>query len=285
MRVIALGFFDGVHKGHKALLQVCKTIAAERNLTPTVLTFSSPPISKQAHLLLTTKDEKTALFTNLGIEELLFLPFDETLKKMHWRGFAALLKEQYAAQHLVIGTDFRFGHKAEGDAAKLAIYCEDENIGLTVLPKVLQDGREISASRIKALLLSGKLEEANALLSAPYFLSGTVQEGNRRGRTIGYRTINILPPKGKLLPPLGVYKTTARIGNTTFAAITNIGTAPTFNVGEVRAETHLLAPVEGDFYGETAVISFLRFIREEKTFASGEELAAQIKKDITAAAE
>ena len=285
MRVIALGFFDGVHIGHRLLLDTCKSIAAEKGLTSAVLTFSSPPVSKTTQRVLSTQEEKTAILREIGIEELLLLPFDDRLRQMHWTEFAELLGTGYMAKHLVIGKDFRFGFRAEGDALKLSEYCKKADIGITVLSKVQTEGVAVSSSRIKALLLAGKVAEARDLLLEPYSLCGVVQKGKQLGRTLGYPTMNVRPAEEKILPLAGVYKTTAKIEGICYPAITNIGKAPTFTEGDVLMETHLLGNVNGDFYGKTVRISFLRFIREERGFPSKDALAAQIAQDILAAKE
>ena len=284
-RVIALGFFDGVHVGHGALLRTAKMRAEALGCTPAALTFDPHPnelIFGEKTPLINTLSEREALMTGLyGMEEMLVLPFDRAFMEMDWQDFVKeVLIKRFAAVHLVCGFDYTFGHRGLGNAEKLKALCSDLGIGCDVVEKVELLGAEVSSSRIRTLLEQGKLEEANILLGHPHFLSGTVIHGKQLGRVLGFPTANVALEDGLLIPARGVYATCVTCDSGVYKAVTNIGSRPT--VGEstqITAESYLL-DFEGDLYGQSMKVELLKFLRPEQKFGSLEELKAAVLKDI-----
>ena len=284
-RVIALGFFDGVHVGHGALLRTAKMRAEALGCTPAALTFDPHPnelIFGEKTPLINTLSEREALMTGLyGMEEMLVLPFDRAFMEMDWQDFVKeVLIKRFAAVHLVCGFDYTFGHRGLGNAEKLKALCSDLGIGCDVVEKVELLGAEVSSSRIRTLLEQGKLEEANILLGHPHFLSGTVIHGKQLGRVLGFPTANVALEDGLLIPARGVYATSVTCNSGVYKAVTNIGSRPT--VGEstrITAESYLL-DFEGDLYGQSMKVELLKFLRPEQKFGSLEELKAAVLNDI-----
>ncbi len=284
-RVIALGFFDGVHVGHGALLRTAKIKAEELGVTPAALTFDPHPnelIFGEKTPLINTLSEREALMTGLyGMEEMLVLPFDRAFMEMDWQDFVKeVLMERFAAVHLVCGFDYTFGHRGLGNAEKLKALCSDLGIGCDVVEKVELLGAEVSSSRIRTLLEQGKLEEANTLLGHPHFLSGEVIHGKQLGRVLGFPTANVPLEEGLLVPDRGVYATCVTCDSGVYKAVTNIGSRPT--VGEstqITAESYLL-DFEGDLYGQSMKVELLKFLRPEQKFESLEQLKQAVLNDI-----
>lgn len=284
-RVIALGFFDGVHVGHGALLRTAKIKAEELGATPAALTFNPHPnelIFGEKTPLINTLSEREALMTGLyGMEEMLVLPFDRAFMEMDWQDFVKeVLIKRFAAVHLVCGFDYTFGHRGLGNAEKLKTLCSDLGIGCDVVEKVELLGAEVSSSRIRTLLEQGKLAEANILLGHHHFLSGEVIHGKQLGRVLGFPTANVALEDGLLIPARGVYATRVTCDSGVYKAVTNIGSRPT--VGEstqITAESYLL-DFEGDLYGQSMKVELLKFLRPEQKFGSLEELKAAVLNDI-----
>lgn len=284
-RVIALGFFDGVHVGHGALLRTAKIKAEELGVTPAALTFDPHPnelIFGEKTPLINTLAERRELMTGLyGMEEMLVLPFDRAFMEMDWQDFVKeVLIKRFCAVHVVCGFDYTFGHRGLGNAEKLKALCSDLGIGCDVVEKVELLGAEVSSSRIRTLLEQGKLEEANILLGHPHFLSGEVIHGKQLGRVLGFPTANVPLEEGLLVPARGVYATCITCDSGVYKAVTNIGSRPT--VGEstqITAESYLL-DFEGDLYGQTMKVELMKFLRPEQKFRSLDELKAAVLNDI-----
>lgn len=284
-RVIALGFFDGVHVGHGALLRTAKNRAEELGCTSAALTFDPHPnelIFGEKTPLINTLSEREALMTGLyGMEEMLVLPFDRAFMEMDWQDFVKeVLVKRFCAVHVVCGFDYTFGHRGLGNAKKLRALCSDLGIGCDVVEKVELLDAEVSSSRIRTLLEEGKLEEANTLLGHPHFLSGEVIHGKQLGRVLGFPTANVALEDGLLIPARGVYATAVTCDSGVYKAVTNIGSRPT--VGEstqITAESYLL-DFEGDLYGQSMKVELLKFLRPEQKFESLEALKAAVLNDI-----
>lgn len=275
--IYALGFFDGVHLGHQALLHTCRELSREEGAKAGVLTFAGSLI-KEGQGLITTLSQRELLFRQWGMEEILVLPFDEDMKKMPWQAFYRLLKETYNAQGFVCGEDFRFGAGGEGNAACLQEACKQDGLPCRVVKKVRMDGEEISSHRIRALLEKGEMEKANARLGHPYLFSGTVIPGKQLGRTIGIPTANLRYPQESITMPYGVYACRTAIDGKAYAAVTNLGVRPTVSGEGVTVEPWIL-DFSGDLYGRELTLEVLSFLRPEQKFPDLAALQAQIGKD------
>jgi len=284
-RVIALGFFDGVHLGHGALLRLTVSRAGELGCTPAAISFDTPPAKAvngdTVQLILSPTDRADAMARHYGINDLILLRFDDNTRRMDWRSFIVMLKDTYNAVHLVAGYDFRFGYKGEGNADKLRTACRELGIGCDIVDSIDFDGTAVKSTNIRQLLTSGDVEGANRLLGHRYFLTGTVLEGYKLGRTLGTPTINMRYEDGVLVPRMGVYAAMAHMPDTgeSFPAVTNIGVRPTVGgVDAVSVESFLLG-FSGDLYGKRVRVEFYKFLRPERKFSGTEELREQILKD------
>lgn len=279
--IYALGFFDGVHLGHQALLQTCKALATEYGCRSGVVTFSGHPdtlVLGSTPALINTESDRQHLLTAYGMETVVTLPFDEKLMKMPWQDFFRLLVDTFSAAGLVVGEDFRFGHKGEGSAAKLKDACVAENIPCVIVPQRKRGGTVISSTHIRSLLEQGDVTGAAAFLGHPHILTETVVPGKKLGRTIGIPTANLHLPEGVLVPKFGVYACRAVIDGKKYPAVTNIGTRPTVNGSGVTVEPWIL-DFDGDLYGKRITLEFYAFLRPERKFDSLEELKAEIHRN------
>ncbi len=274
---VALGYFDGGHIGHRALLRETVSAARAAGLAAALFSFDALPTKGDA--LLSTQEARLAFFAEMGIDFVVLAPFD-AVRGLSPQDFVKdVLQKRCSAQKAFCGFNYRFGAGASGDAALL---CELLP-GSVVLPPTLYGGEAVSATRIRAALAAGDLPLANAMLGAPYTVSGVVSHGKGLGGTLGFPTANITP--GALLPRFGVYRTRVRVGERVYDALTDVGIRPTAEGGgEARAET-FLKDFEGDLYGESIFVSFLRFLREERRFASLDALRTQIFEDMKALCE
>ena len=278
--VYALGFFDGVHLGHQALLAACKALAQELDCEAGVVTFVSHPdalVHGAAPKLLGTVESRCRLLQDYGMDSILQLPFDEALKTMPWQSFLEMLVEQGACG-FVCGEDFRFGHRGEGSAKTLAEFCSRRGLCWAVVPDRLRDGVRVSSTHIRALIEAGEMETAVRFLGHAHVLTGTVVKGKQLGRTIGIPTANLLLPEGVVCPRFGVYACKAIVDGAEYLAVTNVGVRPTVSGEGVTVEPWLL-DFEGDLYGKTLVLHFYSFLRPEQKFASLEALQQQIVQD------
>ena len=284
--VIALGFFDGVHRGHGALLRRTTEVACRLNATPAAFTFDRPPkevvTGKPVPLINSTQERQELMERLYGIRQVIVAPFDHEMMTMSWEDFITkLLVETYGAVHLVAGHDYRFGHKNAGTPELLQEKCRQLGLGCDIIPKVEYDGITVSSTYIRQLVESGQVERAAEFLGHRHCLSQTVTHGFRFGRTIGIPTINFTVPDHVLVPERGVYITRAYLPDgSSFAGVTNVGTRPTVTDGDaVSVETFLLG-FDGDLYGQEIRIEFCRRLRGEKKFASLEELRQEIQHNI-----
>ena len=279
--IYALGFFDGVHLGHQALLSACRELAAEYGCQTGVVTFTAHPESLvlgKAPLLLCSPADRRQLLQAQGIGHVLELTFDEGLRTMPWQDFFHMLTTKYGAGGLVCGDDFRFGYRGEGNAALLKAACQQANIPCTVVPEQLLDGMRVSSTHIRQLLENGNMIEANRFLGHRHVLSGQVVPGRGLGHTIGIPTANLQVQPGVMLPKNGVYACATVIDGKKYPAVTNIGSRPTVDGHHVTVEPWIL-DFDGDLYGKTVSLQFCAYLREEEKFPSLEALKAQILKD------
>ena len=278
--IFALGFFDGVHLGHQALLTACKNLAERNGCKAGAVTFASHPdavVTGNTPPLINTVEERQRLLMGFGIRDILVLPFDEKLRSMPWRDFLEDLMQKGAAG-FVCGEDFHFGFRGEGNAEALAAFCRERGLPWAVVPEQRRNGVRISSSHIRSLLEEGQMEQAVGFLGHPHVLSGEVISGRRLGRSLGVPTANILIPEGVVQLRHGVYACKAVAGGKEYLAVTNIGSRPTVGGHRVTVEPWLL-DFEGDLYGKRIALSFYAFLRPEKKFDTLEELKAEIQKN------
>lgn len=284
--VIALGFFDGVHMGHAALLRRTAERAQELGITPAVFTFDRPPkevVTGKPVFLINSADERRELIGRLyGIRQVILAPFDHAMMTMPWQAFMTdLLIGQYGAVHLVAGHDYHFGYKNEGTPQRLQEKCRALGLGCDIIPKVEYDGVTVSSTYIRTLVEAGDMERAAAFLGHRHCLTQTVGHGFRIGRTIGIPTVNLAVPCHVLTPKYGVYVSRVYLPDgRSFPSVTNVGVRPTVSRdGAVSVETFLL-DFQGDLYGKTLRLEFCRRLRDEKRFDLLDGLKAQIHRDI-----
>ena len=284
--VIALGFFDGVHRGHGALLRKAAERAGELNAAPAVFTFDRSPkefVTGKPVLLINSNDDRRDIIRRVyGIQRVIFAPFDREMMTMPWQDFITeLLVKQYGAVHLVAGHDYRFGHKNEGTVERLREKCRELGLGCDIIPKVELEGITVSSTYIRTLLEQGDVERAALFLGHPHCLSQTVRHGQRLGRTIGIPTVNLAVPAHVLTPERGVYITRAFLPDgRSCPGVTNVGTRPTVTEGDtVSVETYLLW-FDGDLYGQTVRLDFYKRLRGEVKFPSLEALRQEILRNV-----
>ena len=279
--IYALGFFDGVHLGHQALLKVCRILADSAGAAAGVATFGNHPdalVQGSAPRLINTLPDRKRLLAGFSMERVLELPFDEALKTMPWEAFLDMLRSQHAAAGFVCGEDFRFGHQGSGTAALLAGYCKRNGLPCAVVPEMKLGETTVSSTHIRNLLEAGDMEEANRFLGHPHILSGEVTSGRKLGRTMGIPTANLSLPAEAVQLPFGVYACKARIPGGVYTAVTNIGNRPTVGGHRVTVEPWLL-DFSGDLYGKELTLEIHAFLRPERKFAGLEELREEIRKN------
>ena len=298
-RAIALGFFDGVHLGHAALMKKVRDIGCDKKLIPSVMVFDAHPakIAKGSSIpLINSQEDKTWLIRRLfGIDDTVFLRFDKATSRIAWDMFIEYLADELGARHLVAGFNFCFGRDREGNSELLSRKCAQLGIGCDIISAVNYDGVRVSSTTIRELIASGDIKSANAMLGHPHILSDMVRYGYRLGRKLGTPTINMRFGEGALVPKHGVYATKVYLEDVdadkittnecglSALGVTNIGERPTFgNSDEITAETHILN-FRGNLYGHRVRLEFHEYLRPEIKFGSVEELKAQIQKDCEAA--
>ena len=285
-RIAAIGMFDGVHRGHRFLIDFLKEEGAKRSLTPTVVTFATHPLATvrpdDCPRLLTTVDQKMALLQEAGIDDCVLLEFNDSLRRQSARHFLKRLKNSYAVDALVIGFNHSFGHDhVKGIDAYRAIG-GDVGIEIIAAPEYTGEYAPVSSSIIRKYIDEGNLDQATRALGHWFAVSGTVVEGNRIGRTLGYPTANLQPDSGmQQLPARGVY---AAIVTTDegerLGAMVNIGTRPTVDDGDsqIHIEVHIFDYLSY-LYGRRIEVEFVSFMRAEKRYSSLDKLKSQLSAD------
>ena len=283
-RVIALGFFDGVHIGHGELLKRTKQRAAEQNAMPSVLSFDVHPdtlvFGKEVPLINSAIGREEIIRRCYGIENVVFIHFNRRVMQMEWQDFLEDLIRDLQICHIVVGHDFCFGYRGQGTAQRLKAYCAEHGLGCDVIPPVMLDGQIVSSTHIRELIAAGEIEQANRWLGHPHTLADTVHSGYHLGRKLGTPTINMFFPHGVVVPRHGVYATKVYLENgEAYIAVTNVGVRPTVSQDDrVSVESHLL-DYSGNLYGRQARVEFYAFLREETKFSDYAALSAQIHKD------
>ena len=282
-RVIALGFFDGVHKGHGALLRTVAQVADRLGAKPCAFTFDRSPtaaITGQAVPLLSSVEDRVWLMRRYyGIEEVIVAPF-EGMQKMDWQDFVSeYLQKELGAVHVVAGHDFHFGYMGKGNPQRLQEKCRELGMGCDIIQKVEQDGITISSTYIRTLIAQGEVERADQFLGHPHTLTNRVAHGKKIGTTtLGFPTVNLLIPQGVIVPAFGVYATRVWFDGQCRCAVTNVGVRPTVedNDGHVTVEGFIL-DFDGDLYGHEIRMEFYKYLRPEQRFPSMDALAAEIR--------
>lgn len=278
---VALGNFDGLHIGHLAIIDKTVALAGE-DLIAAVLLFdehSMKIINGEAPPKLISDDERTDIFREKGIETFT-VAFSEIMSYSPEEFVEKILIKKLNAKIVLCGFNYRFGNKAKGDAKLLEEICIEKNIKCVIIDEVEINGMAVSSTAIRNAVEHGEICAANAMLGRNYGFGTKVINGDQRGRTWGFPTINQKLPEGFAVPRFGVYESVVTIDGKKYKGVTNIGSRPTVGTKDVLSETHILS-FEGDVYGKTVDVRLVRFIREEQKFSSFDELIEQIKADVS----
>ncbi|MGH2675374.1 MAG: bifunctional riboflavin kinase/FAD synthetase [Actinomycetota bacterium] len=281
---VTIGFFDGVHRGHQAVIGRAVRVAAERELRPVAVTFDRHPLETlspgKKPLLLTALRRKAELIEALGIETLFVLEFTEEVSRWPAPAFVErVLDRGLSARHVVVGANFTFGHRAAGNMGTLADLGPIHGFTAEAVATFKLEGRPVSSSSIREALGEGELEWPERALGRRHAVDGTVVPGAGRGRGLGFPTANLRTPEGILLPGRGVYAGRAMAGDGSWPAAINVGVNPTFGREPLHLEAHLLG-FEGDLTGAVLTVEFWARLREEVRFDGPAELSRQIERDV-----
>lgn len=284
---LAMGFFDGVHRGHRQVIASADTAGAARG----VLTFEPHPLAlfapeRQPQLLTPDAEQKAALLEAAGAELLLVLPFTRELAALSPQAFLDALRGSGRVIGFSAGRNWRFGARGAGDAAFLLAYAAEHGLRAVINNLAESRGERICSSRIRELLAEGRLAAAADMLGRPFGIAGRVEQGQHLARTLGFPTANIAVTPPAALPPFGVYAVETVLDGTTYRGIANLGIRPTIVEAQkiVRLETHLFG-FSGDLYDRRLSVDLMRFLRTERRFASVDELRAQMQEDMRRARE
>ncbi len=289
-RAVAIGTFDGVHLGHRAVIGRAVDLAAERRIASMAITFEPHPIAilrpDLKPTVLTGLDMKARLIAETGVDELLVLPFTRAFSRIRADRFVEMIASPpVGADVVIVGANFRFGHGGTGTAEGMRAYGRGRGVTVEVPALVTSpDGKPVSSTRVRRLIAEGRIDEVGVLLGRPHLLEGIVVPGEQRGREMGLPTANLEPPAGAAVPGRGVYAARAHAAGRSCAAAVNVGFAPTFREGgerpPARVEAFLLDHDGSDLYGAPLQLEFLARLRDERRFDSPEALVAQIHEDI-----
>ena len=283
-RAMALGFFDGVHIGHAALLDKTKQRAAEIDAMPSVLTFDVHPdtlvFNAEVPLINSAIGRKNIINRCFGIDNVVFIHFNQKVMHMDWREFIDELINELDIAWLVVGHDFCFGYKGLGTAPRLKEYCAEKGVGCDIIEPVCRDGIVVSSTEIRKLIQNGEIEKANEYLGHPHMLSDTVRSGYHLGTKMGTPTINMKIPEGVIVPRHGVYAAKVILDDgSEHISVTNVGVRPTVSdAGAVSVESFIL-DFDGNLYDKQARVEFFSFLRDERKFDDISSLGEQIKCD------
>ena len=285
-RVIALGFFDGVHLGHGALLRRVGELAEQLNAVPAAVTFDTHPenlILKTSGvpLLSSPLDRAELMRRCYGIRDVIVAHFDERMMHMPWQQFVTdYLVGENGAVHLVAGHDFHFGYKGEGNPERLVQLCGELGLGCDIIPKVERDHITVSSTYIRRLIAQGEMERANDFLGHPHTLTDTVIHGKKLGSTLGFPTVNLRFQPGVLVPAYGVYATRVWFENgESRPAVTNIGVRPTVDDGDKVTVEGFILDFSGDLYGQSVRMEFYKRLRGERKFSDLAALKEEVMRN------
>lgn len=279
--VIALGFFDSIHIGHRYLLKKAREIADNIPTKLMVLTFDDDFLSvlnrnsKEIYLF----GEKREIMLSLGVDIVEKLPSSKEFLQFTKYEFLQYLEDNYNPSVIVAGSDYKFGYKAQGDVSFLVNYFKNSHANVQICDLLKEKSDKVASSNIRLLLSKGKIEQANELLLEPYFITGTVERGYNIGSKLSYPTANMYFNDHKLIPKLGVYAVIAEVEAKKYKGIANIGNRPTFEGHKIKIETFIL-DFNGDIYGKKIKIYLKKYIREIVKFNNAKQLKVQIAKDI-----
>lgn len=275
---VSIGVFDGVHRGHRALIS-----HLDLQLLKTVLTFDPHPVEVLAPgtppRLITTIEERVELLRNAGIDQVGVLDLNE-IKHLAPEDFVVeVLIERLGMRHLVLGPDFRFGRDRTGDVSLLLDMADRYGFEVELVDLVADEQGPVSSSRIRLMIEDGDVSEAARQLTTRFNLSGPVIHGDKRGATIGYPTANLAPPPRKVMPRDGVYAAFAHVGGIVKRAAVNVGLRPTFGGGERLVEAYIL-DFDREIYGEEITVEFVEHLRDELDFSEVDDLVEQMGEDV-----
>lgn len=278
--VIALGYFDGAHKGHNAVIFSAIKEAERLFAIPVVFTFDGNLRGRlSGGKCIFTASERAEILKEKGFAEILSAPVSDEFLSLSPAEFLDFINEKYDIKGYACGEDYRFGKNGEGDVAFLKKYAAAKGQTVAVCSAVYEGGEKVSATRIKNLLFNGEIDAANKLLSFDYFISGIVKSDRGVGRMLGFPTVNVNVDNDKSELKNGVYAGYAFVEGVKYAAVINYGNRPTYNLNEKLVEAHLIG-FSGTLYGKTVRIYFTRFLRDIKKFDGEQELKSQLKKDV-----
>lgn len=295
-RIIALGFFDGVHRGHGALLSLCAQRAAERNAVPAAFTFDAHPgsvITGSPTPLLSTPADRAGLMHRVyGIQDVIVGHYDKAMMTMPWRDFVTeYLVKAHGAVGLVAGHDYHFGYKGEGNPQRLQALCAELGLGCDIVPKVELDGITVSSTYIRSLIAQGEMAQAVRFLGHPHVLTGAVNHGKKLGSSLGFPTVNLRLPAGVIVPAHGVYATQVHVlpqypdhreaipAQGPYMAVTNVGVRPTVDQSDAVTVEGYILDFDGDLYGREVRMEFYDFLRPEQRFDSLESLHDEVMRN------
>ena len=281
--VVALGMFDGVHVGHASVINRAKEIATKLGGTLIVFTFSNHPLSiispENAPLSIGSKSLRREIFSQLGVELLIEIPFTKELSKKSPEEFLELLREKISPACVVTGPNYTFGRFGKGNGRMLLREGKNYGFQTEICPAVTANKKTVSSTIIRSLIAEGNLQAANELLGRNFTYVSKVVHGDQRGRKLGFPTANLEIEDSHAMLPNGVYIVRVKVDKNFFSGIANIGDNPTFKVAKRRLEV-FIDNFSGDIYGEEISVSFIEKIRDEKIFASIDELKAQLREDL-----
>lgn len=276
--VVALGTFDGMHVAHRKIVEMAVRMAGIRGYASLVYTFRNLPAGYFGgeKRFLFSEREKTDYLKGMGIDYLSMNTFGKEIAETEPEDFLRMLRDSFRAKAVICGYNFRFGRNGRGDADTIRRFADDNGMEVFVLGQTMAGDMTVSSTNIRELILQGDLEGAEELLGHHYYFTGSVLEGRRIGRTIGFPTINLSYDEGKLLPPSGVYASEVLLGGEHLIGVTNIGNRPTVGNGsDITIETNII-DYDDDLYGREVTLVLRKFIRKEKDFGSLEELKEEI---------
>lgn len=283
--VVALGMFDGVHLGHASVINHAIDKAKEIDGTAIVFTFSNHPLTviapDNAPLMIGSRTLRRDILSSMGVDVLIEIPFTKDFSRKSPEEFLELLRDKIAPAYVVTGVNYTFGHFGRGNGRMLLREGENYGFKAEVCQAYTVDRKTVSSTRIRALIAAGDLTSANQLLGRNFTYAGKVVNGDKRGRKLGFPTANIEIDKHRAMLPNGAYIVNVKVRGEFKRGIANVGNNPTFKVAERRLEV-FIDDFSGDIYGEEIFVSFVSKLRDEKVFASVEELKAQLNDDLRA---
>jgi riboflavin kinase/FMN adenylyltransferase len=280
---LTIGVFDGVHLGHQLLVSKVKEKAAAANLDSVVVTFLHHPrlvLGRQSHItFITSIEERISRLQGLGVSHVVTLSFTHELARLSAREFVTLLMDYLKMRELVIGPDFALGKERSGNIASLQALGAELGFGIEVVPPLLYQGEVVSSTAVRGALARGEVNKMNKLLGRHFTLTGQVEKGDARGRTLGFPTANLIPNEEQALPADGVYACYAILAKQKYQGVLNIGVRPTFRGVQRLVEVHIL-DFSGNIYGQELQVELIDRLRDEMKFPGPEELKVQMGKDV-----